>query len=201
MNFESKITALYPVFIYETAIVEKNVDIGDGTNAWYWAHVMSGATIGRNCVLRQNVFLGGSAILGNNVHVQNNVSIFNAVLLEDDVFCGASMVFTNVINLRSHAERRDEYRKTMVRKGVSIGANVTILCGNEIGEYAFIGAGSVITKPVSAFALVVGNPGKQIGWISKAGHRLSFDDNGVTICPETQEKYQLINNRINYVPE
>ncbi len=178
-------------FKHETAIVGNNTTIGEGTKVWHWVHVMPGAVIGKNCVLGQNVFVGGGAILGNNVRVQNNVSIYDAVRLEDDVFCGPSMVFTNVINPRSAIERKHEYLSTIVHKGASIGANATVVCGNEIGEYAFIGAGSVITKPVKAFALVVGNPGRQIGWVSKAGHRLDFEKNGVAYCSETNDKYIL----------
>jgi UDP-2-acetamido-3-amino-2,3-dideoxy-glucuronate N-acetyltransferase len=157
---------------------------------------MPQAQIGEGCILGQNVFVGNDVKLGNNVRVQNNVSIYDAVELEDDVFCGPSMVFTNVINPRSAIERKDEYLKTIVKKGASIGANATIVCGNNIGEYAFIGAGSVITKPVKDFALVVGNPGKQIGWVSKAGHRLKFDEKGMATCDETGEKYELSNEQV-----
>lgn len=184
------------VFIHETAIVESPELIGEGTRIWHWVHIMSGARIGSNCVLGQNVFVGSKAVLGNNVRVQNNVSIYDEVILEDDVFCGPSMVFTNVINPRSHLERKDQYNKTYVRKGASIGANATVICGNEIGEYAFIGAGAVVTKPVKAFALVVGNPGRQIGWISKNGQRLEFDQQGKATCPETGEEYRLEKDRV-----
>ena len=179
------------IFIHETAIVDQPVTIGAGTKIWHWVHVMSGAKIGEGCVLGQNVYVGGKAVLGNNVRVQNNVSIYDRVILADDVFCGPSMVFTNVINPRSSVERKDKYLETRVGKGASIGANATIICGNEIGEYAFIGAGSVVTKPVPAYALVVGNPAKQIGWMSKAGVRLEFDDEGMAFCPETGEQYTL----------
>ncbi len=179
------------IYIDKTAIVESPELIGAGTKIWHWVHVMKGAILGENCVLGQNVYVGSKAVLGNNVRVQNNVSIYDEVILEDDVFCGPSMVFTNVINPRSHVERKDEYLKTIVRKGASIGANATIVCGNEIGAYSFIGAGSVITKPVKAFALVVGNPAKQIGWVSKAGHRLEFNEDGKAFCPETNESYKL----------
>ncbi len=188
------------MFIHETAIIEEGAQIGFGTKIWHWVHVMGNAKIGTNCVLGQNVFVG-KAILGNNVRVQNNVSIYDEVILEDDVFCGPSMVFTNVINPRSHVARKDEYLKTVVRKGASIGANATIICGNEIGEYAFIGAGTVITKPVKAFALVVGNPGKQIGWVSKAGHRLIFNEKGIASCKETDEKYILKNDTVSLLKE
>ena len=179
------------VFIHETAIVDQPVTIGAGTKIWHWVHVMSGAQIGEGCVLGQNVYVGGKAVLGNNVRVQNNVSIYDRVILADDVFCGPSMVFTNVINPRSSVERKEEYLETRVGKGASIGANATIICGNEIGEYAFIGAGSVVTKPVPAYALVVGNPAKQMGWMSKAGVRLEFDEDGKAVCPETGERYTL----------
>ncbi len=185
-------------FSHPTAIIEKGARIGSGTKIWHWVHVMGNAKIGNNCVLGQNVFVG-KALLGNNVRIQNNVSIYDEVQLEDDVFCGPSMVFTNVINPRSHIQRKDEYKKTTVRKGASIGANVTIICGNEIGEYAFIGAGAVITKSVKAFSLVIGNPGRHIGWVSKAGHRLIFDENGSAICPETKEKYKLKENSVHPV--
>ncbi len=187
-------------FTHPTAIVEDGAQIGAESKIWHWVHVMGNAKIGTNCVLGQNVFVG-KAILGNNVRVQNNVSIYDEVVLEDDVFCGPSMVFTNVINPRSHVTRKDEYLKTIVRKGASIGANATIICGNEIGEYAFIGAGTVITKPVKAFALVVGNPGKQIGWVSKAGHRLTFNEEGIASCKETDQKYKLINDSVSILKE
>ena len=185
------IKAMNNVFIHETAIVDQPATIGSGTKIWHWVHVMSGAQIGEGCVLGQNVYVGGKAVLGNNVRVQNNVSIYDRVILADDVFCGPSMVFTNVINPRSSIERKDEYLETRVGKGASIGANATIICGNEIGEYAFIGAGSVVTKPVPAYALVVGNPAKQMGWMSKAGIQLTFDEDGKAVCPETGERYTL----------
>ncbi len=178
-------------FIHHTAIVESPELIGEGTKIWHWVHVMPGAKIGADCVLGQNVFVGSKAVLGDNVRVQNNVSIYDEVILEDDVFCGPSMVFTNVVNPRSHVERKDEYLRTVVHRGASIGANATIICGNEIGEYAFIGAGTVVTKPVKAYALVVGNPGKQIGWVSRNGQRLKFDEEGKAKCPETGEEYEL----------
>ncbi|GAB5409653.1 MAG: acyltransferase [Balneolaceae bacterium] len=185
-------------FIHPTAIIEDGAIIGEGTKVWHWVHVMANAQIGEKCVLGQNVFVG-RAILGNNVRVQNNVSIYDAVILEDDVFCGPSMVFTNVINPRSHVERKNEYKKTVVRKGASIGANATIICGNEIGKYAFIGAGSVITKPVLDYALMVGNPAKQIGWVSKAGNRLHFNASGTAICSDTKEMYLLKENQVSKV--
>ena len=188
-------------FIHPTAIVENIDNIGARSKIWHWVHVMPNAIIGERCVLGQNVYVGNDVELSNNVRVQNNVSIYDAVKLEDDVFCGPSMVFTNVINPRSAIERKDEYITTIVRKGASIGANATIICGNEIGIYAFIGAGTVITKPVKDFALVVGNPGKQIGWVSKAGHRLQFDHHGFGNCPETGERYCLVNDQVKCVKE
>ena len=191
--------SLNKVFIHETAIVDQSVDIGAGTKIWHWVHVMSGAKIGEGCVLGQNVYIGGKAVLGNNVRVQNNVSIYDRVILDDDVFCGPSMVFTNVINPRSSVERQDEYRETDVGKGASIGANATIICGNEIGEYAFIGAGSVVTKPVPAYALMVGNPAKQIGWMSRAGVRLEFDEEGMAMCEETGDFYEKKDKVVYFV--
>ncbi|MBK97367.1 MAG: N-acetyltransferase [Balneola sp.] len=187
------------IFIHKTAIVDQPADIGSATTIWHWVHVMSGAKIGEGCVLGQNVYVGGKAVLGNNVRVQNNVSIYDRVILADDVFCGPSMVFTNVINPRSSVDRKDEYIETYVGKGASIGANATIICGNNIGEYAFIGAGSVVTKPVPAYALMVGNPAKQIGWISRVGLRLEFDDEGVAICGETRERYKKTENITVYL--
>lgn len=184
-------------YIDKTAIVEDDSSIGEGTKVWHWVHVVNGAVIGKNCVLGQNVFIGGKAVLGDNVRVQNNVSIYDEVVLEDDVFCGPSMVFTNVINPRSHVNRKNEYQRTIVKKGASIGANATIVCGNDIGSYAFVGAGTVVTKPISDFALMVGNPAKQIGWVSKAGIRLDFNEEGIGICPETGESYELKNGNVN----
>ena len=187
------------VFIHPSAIVENPDNIGSGTKIWHWVHVMPNATIGKDCILGQNVFVGNDVVLGNNVRVQNNVSIYDAVRLEDDVFCGPSMVFTNVINPRSAIERKEEYLPTFVRIGASIGANATVICGNEIGKYAFIGAGSVVTKPVKDYALVVGNPAKQIGWVSKAGHRLKFGQLGIALCEETGEKYQLNGDKVSII--
>lgn len=186
-------------FSHDTAIIDENCSIGQGTKIWHFSHIMSNSTIGENCNIGQNVVISPKVILGNNVKVQNNVSIYTGVECEDDVFLGPSMVFTNVINPRSAVVRRDQYRKTLVRKGASIGANATIVCGHEIGEYAFIGAGAVVTKEVLPYALVVGNPAKQIGWMSEFGHRLKFDKNNIAICEESQEKYQLINGRVTKV--
>jgi len=186
-------------FIHKTAIIDYPVTIGANTKISHCVHVMDGAHIGEKCVLGQNVFIGSKAELGDNVRVQNNVSIYDRVILEDDVFCGPSMVFTNVINPRSTIERKDEYMVTHVKKGASIGANATIVCGNIIGEYAFVGAGSVVTKNIPAFALVVGVPAKQVGWVSKAGLRLSFDRDNIARCPETGEKYQLKKNELKVI--
>lgn len=186
-------------FAHPSAIIDHPVTIGKDTKIWHWVHVMEGAQIGQNCVLGQNVYVGGAAKLGNNVRVQNNVSIYDQVILQDDVFCGPSMVFTNVINPRSSVDRSNEYKKTLVKKGASIGANATIICGNTIGEYAFIGAGSVITNDIEPHALVVGVPGRQIGWVSKAGIQLKFDENNLAVCPETKEHYKLLNNKLKIV--
>ena len=186
-------------FVHPTALVEEPANIGAGTKVWHWVHVMPKAQIGERCVLGQNEFVGSKAVLGNNVRVQNNVSIYDEVILADDVFCGPSMVFTNVINPRSHVNRKDEYLRTQVGKGASIGANATIVCGNSIGEYAFIGAGTVITKDVPAYALMVGVPGQQIGWVSRAGYRLHFDEQGRANCPETNETYLLKDGIVSLV--
>ena len=179
------------IFIHETAIVDAGAKIGSGTKIWHFTHVMGTAEIGENCVLGQNVFVGNKVKIGNNIKIQNNVSLYEGVVCEDDVFLGPSMVFTNVFNPRSAVARKDEYRETIVRRGASIGANATIVCGYEIGEYAFIGAGAVVTKPVPAYAMVVGNPARQIGWMSKNGHKLDFDGKGIAFCAETKEKYIL----------
>ena len=178
-------------FAHESAIIDEGCRIGKGTRIWHFSHIMKGCVIGENCNLGQNVVISPDVILGRNVKVQNNVSIYTGVICEDDVFLGPSMVFTNVINPRSHILRRDQYQTTLVKHGASIGANATIVCGNEIGEFAFIGAGTVVTKDVPAYALIVGNPGRHIGWMSEYGHRLHFDVDGVAICPESLEKYQL----------
>ncbi|MBN8788894.1 MAG: N-acetyltransferase [Terrimonas sp.] len=178
-------------FAHPTAVIDENCTIGKGTRIWHFSHIMSHSTIGENCNIGQNVVVSPGVILGNNIKVQNNVSVYTGVICEDDVFLGPSMVFTNVFNPRSAVSRKEEYRKTIVRKGASIGANATIVCGYEIGEYAFIGAGAVITKPVPAYALMVGNPAKQTGWMSKNGHKLNFNNEGIAFCPETNEKYIL----------
>lgn len=183
-------------FAHETAVVDDGCTIGEGTKIWHFSHIMPNCTIGERCNIGQNVVVSPEVILGNNVKVQNNVSIYTGVVCEDDVFLGPSMVFTNVMNPRSAVNRRDQYSKTVVKKGASIGANATIVCGNDIGEFAFIGAGSVVTKEVPAYALVVGNPARQIGWMSAFGHRLTFDEQGYASCPESNEKYHLTDGKV-----
>lgn len=186
-------------FSHETAIIDANSSIGEGTKIWHFSHIMANCKIGNGCNIGQNVVISPEVELGNNVKVQNNVSIYTGVICEDDVFLGPSMVFTNVINPRSHVVRRGQYAKTIVRKGASIGANATIVCGHEIGEFAFIGAGAVVTKEVLPYALVVGNPARQIGWMSKFGHKLVFNENGMANCPESGEKYQLNENKLSII--
>lgn len=186
-------------FAHPSAIIDEGCQIGDGTKIWHFSHVMPGCVIGNNCNIGQNVVVSPKVTLGNNVRVQNNVSIYEGVICEDDVFLGPSMVFTNVINPRSAVSRKHEYMKTLVRKGASIGANATIVCGNEIGAFAFIGAGAVVTKPVPAYALVVGNPARQKGWMSEFGHRLEFDEHGMASCEESGQKYKLANNAVTKI--
>jgi UDP-2-acetamido-3-amino-2,3-dideoxy-glucuronate N-acetyltransferase len=186
-------------FAHPTAIVDEGCEIGEGVKIWHFSHIMPGCKIGEGCNIGQNVVVSPKVVLGKNVRVQNNVSIYEGVICEDDVFLGPSMVFTNVINPRSAVSRKHEYLQTLVRKGASIGANSTIVCGNEIGEYAFIGAGAVVTRPVPAYALVVGNPARQIGWMSEYGHRLNFDEKGFAKCEETGERYILQNNRVGKI--
>ena len=186
-------------FAHESSYVDEGCQIGEGTKIWHFSHIMSNCILGNHCNIGQNVVISPEVVLGNNVKVQNNVSIYTGVTCEDDVFLGPSMVFTNVINPRSAVNRRGQYAKTTVRKGVSIGANATIVCGNDIGAYAFIGAGTVVTKGVPAYALIVGNPGKQIGWMSEYGHRLKFDDEGIAMCDESGETYRLLNGKVNKV--
>ncbi|WP_320018820.1 acyltransferase [Labilibaculum manganireducens] len=178
-------------FAHESAVIDEDCRIGQGTKIWHFSHVMSGCTIGPNCNLGQNVLVAKGVILGENVKVQNNVSIYTGVICEDDVFLGPSMVFTNVINPRSAVIRKKDYKETIIRKGASIGANATIICGTEIGKYAFVGAGAVVTKSVKDYALVVGNPSKQIGWVSEYGHRLNFDKNGFATCWESGQEYLI----------
>ena len=186
-------------FAHETAVVDTGCEIGAGTKIWHFSHIMPNCIIGQNCNIGQNVVVSPEVILGNNVKIQNNVSLYTGVICEDDVFLGPSMVFTNVMNPRSAVNRKDQYAKTIVRKGASIGANATIVCGNDIGQFAFIGAGSVVTKEVPAYALVVGNPARQIGWMSAYGHRLTFDENGKATCPESGENYALIEGHVRLV--
>ncbi len=186
-------------YAHPTAIIDTPCKIGEGTKVWHFCHIMPNAEIGKECSLGQNVFVASKVVLGNNVKVQNNVSIYEGVICEDDVFLGPSMVFTNVINPRSSVSRKHEYKQTLVKKGTTIGANATIICGNTIGEYAFIGAGTVVTKDVSNYALVVGNPAKQIAWMSRHGERLNFDDNGIANCPDTNEQYQLVDGKVSII--
>ena len=184
-------------FAHPTAVIDNECIIGENTKIWHFSHIMQGCKIGEGCNIGQNVVVSPGVILGRNNKIQNNVSIYTGVITEDDVFLGPSMVFTNVINPRSSVNRKEEYLPTLVRKGATIGANSTIVCGNEIGKFAFIGAGAVVTKNVPAYALVVGNPAKQIGWMSEFGQRLRFDKEGIAICEESKEKYFLKNSEVN----
>ena len=183
-------------FAHETAVIDEGSKIGQGTKVWHFSHIMPGCVLGEGCNIGQNVVISPDVILGKNVKVQNNVSIYTGVECEDDVFLGPSMVFTNIINPRSAVVRKEQYSRTLVKKGASIGANSTIVCGNDIGEYAFIGAGAVVTKEVLPYALVVGNPAKQIGWVSEYGHRLEFDVNNKGKCSETGMEYELKNDKV-----
>ena len=185
-------------FVHPTAVIDEKVNIGDETKIWHFSHIMSNSKIGIGCNIGQNVVVSPGVNLGNNVKVQNNVSIYSGVTCENDVFLGPSMVFTNILNPRSAIIRRDSYVKTLVKKGASIGANATIICGNTIGDYALIGAGAVVTKSVKPYALLVGNPAKQIGWVSEFGHRLEFKD-GKAQCPESLENYQLIDDKVKII--
>ena len=182
-------------FLHPSSLVDEHCTIGDGSKIWHFSHIMSGATIGNNCNLGQNVVIGNHVVLGNNVRIQNNVSVYEGVICEDDVFLGPSVVLTNVINPRSAISRKDQYRTTLIKKGATIGANATIICGVEIGEYAFIGAGAVVTKSVLPYALMIGNPAKQSGWMSEYGHKLHFTNNRA-VCPESQQEYILQENRL-----
>lgn len=184
---------------HETAVIDEGCQIGDGTSIWHFSHIMPKCVIGNNCNIGQNVVISPEVILGNNVKVQNNVSIYTGVICEDDVFLGPSCVFTNVTNPRSAVNRRGQYARTTVKRGASIGANATIVCGHDIGEFAFIGAGAVVTKNVPAYALLVGNPAKQLGWMSEFGHRLNFDDNGLATCPESGQQYRLADGKVERV--
>jgi UDP-2-acetamido-3-amino-2,3-dideoxy-glucuronate N-acetyltransferase len=178
-------------FAHETAVIDEGCKIGKGTKIWHFSHIMTGSEIGEKCNIGQNVVISPGVKLGRNVKVQNNVSIYTGVICEDDVFLGPSMVFTNIVNPRSAVIRKDSYVSTVVEKGASIGANSTIICGNRIGSYSFIGAGAVVTKDVKSFALVIGNPARQTGWMSEYGHKLKFDDKGFAVCPESGEKYRI----------
>ena len=182
-------------YVHPSSIIDDNCQIGEGTKIWHFSHVMSGAVIGNNCNLGQNVVVSPKVVLGNNVRVQNNVSIYEGVICEDDVFLGPSMVLTNVINPRSAVSRKNEFKTTLIKRGASIGANATIVCGNTIHEFAFIGAGAVVTKDVRAYALIVGNPGRQTGWMSEFGHKLNFNENNIAVCPESAQEY-LLENKI-----
>ncbi len=186
-------------FVHPTSIIDDNCSIGDGCKIWHFSHIMSNSVLGKNCNIGQNVVVSPGVILGNNVKVQNNVSIYTGVICEDDVFLGPSMVFTNISNPRSAIVRRDKYEQTLVKKGASIGANATIVCGNTIGEYALIGAGTVVTKDVLPYALVIGNPGKQAGWVSEYGHRLIFNEKGLAECPESGEKYLMKEGKVTKI--
>jgi UDP-2-acetamido-3-amino-2,3-dideoxy-glucuronate N-acetyltransferase len=181
------------IFIHPTAVIDEGAQIGNGTCIWHFCHLMPACIVGERCNIGQNVFIDNNTVIGNSVKIQNNVSVYNGVVIEDDVFLGPSMVFTNVINPRSFIERKSEFRKTIVRKGASIGANATILCGIEIGEYAMVGAGTVVTKDVLAYSLIAGNPGRQTGWISEAGIKLDFNSNGLAVCTLTGKIYHLKN--------
>ena len=186
-------------FAHETAVIDEGARIGRGTKIWHFSHIMGGSSIGENCNLGQNVLVSPEVTLGKNVKVQNNVSIYTGVICEDDVFLGPSMVFTNVVNPRSAVQRRDQYMETLVGKGATIGANATIICGNNIGKFAFIGAGAVVTREVKAYALVTGNPARQTGWMSEYGQKLEFDESGRAVCPESREEYILENEQVRKI--
>lgn len=186
----------FEFFAHETAVIDDGSMIGKGTKIWHFSHIMPGCVIGENCNIGQNVVVSPQVVIGNNVKVQNNVSIYTGVICEENVFLGPSMVFTNVINPRSSVNRKSEYLKTLVKYGTSIGANATIVCGITLGRFSFIGAGAVVTKDVDDYALVVGNPGRRVGWMSEFGHRLHFDEQNTAVCPESGEKYKLISNKV-----
>jgi UDP-2-acetamido-3-amino-2,3-dideoxy-glucuronate N-acetyltransferase len=186
-------------YAHPSAVIDENSEIGEGTKIWHFSHIMSGCKIGKKCNIGQNVVVAPDVVLGNNVKVQNNVSIYTGVICEDDVFLGPSVVFTNVINPRSAVVRKDKYLKTLVRKGASVGANATVICGNEIGQFAMVGAGAVITKDVAAYGLVYGNPARQKGWVSEYGHKLNFDSEGSAMCPESGTMYRFSNNSVTKI--
>lgn len=183
-------------FVHPSAVIDEGAKIGAGTKVWHFCHLMPGCRVGNNCILGQNVFIGNNTVIGNRVKIQNNVSVYDGVEIEDDVFIGPSVVFTNVVNPRSFIERKEEFKKTILKQGATIGANATILCGIEIGSYSMLGAGAVATKSVADYALVTGNPARQTGWVSKSGQKLRFDDAGIAACPLTGETYKLAGNRI-----
>jgi UDP-2-acetamido-3-amino-2,3-dideoxy-glucuronate N-acetyltransferase len=184
------------IYIHPSSVIDEGAKIGTGTRVWHFSHLMPGSIVGENCIIGQNVFIDRNVFVGNGVKIQNNVSVYNGVTIENDVFLGPSVVFTNVINPRSFIERKNEFKTTLVKQGATIGANATILCGIEIGNYAFIGAGSVVVKNVPDFALIVGNPAKQTGWVNKNGNKLEFDNSGIAICPDTGLKYKLTNHLV-----
>jgi UDP-2-acetamido-3-amino-2,3-dideoxy-glucuronate N-acetyltransferase len=195
-----------PAQIHPTAIVDEGAKLGEGTRVWHWVHVSGGARIGARCALGQGVFVGNDVVIGDNVRIQNNVSVYDAVTLEDDVFCGPSMVFTNVYNPRSAVPRKDEYRRTLVKRGATLGANCTVVCGHTIGEYAFVGAGAVVNRDVAAYALMVGVPARRVGWMSRHGERLALParaegDALVAECPATGERYRLHGDTLERLPE
>jgi UDP-2-acetamido-3-amino-2,3-dideoxy-glucuronate N-acetyltransferase len=186
-------------FAHDTAVIDEGSRVGAGTKIWHFSHLMTGCVVGTNCNIGQNVVISPQVVLGNNVKVQNNVSVYTGVSCEDDVFLGPSCVFTNVVNPRSAVNRREQYVETRVGKGATIGANATIICGNPIGKFAFVGAGAVVTKPVPDYALVTGNPARQTGWVSEYGHRLHFDTEGIAVCPESGQEYKLENHSVTRI--
>lgn len=186
-------------FAHSTAVIDEGAIIGEGSQIWHFSHLMKGCTLGKNCTVGQNVFIASTVVLGNNVKVQNNVSLYDGVICQDDVFLGPSCVFTNVINPRSAVSRKKEFKPTLVKKGATIGANATIICGITINEYAFIGAGAVVTKNVPAYALITGNPARQTGWMSSYGNKLNFTEEGIAICPSSGEQYRLHNNTVEKI--
>ncbi len=188
-------------FAHETAVIDEGCKIGEETKIWHFSHIMKDCVIGKNCNIGQNVVISPEVILGNNVKVQNNVSVYTGVIIEDDVFLGPSMVFTNIVNPRSNVVRKGKYARTLVKRGASIGANATIICGISIGDFAFIGAGAVVTKSVQAYALVVGNPARQTGWMSEYGHKLKFNEEGIAKCPESGELYKFEGNKVSKIKD
>jgi len=188
-------------FAHETAVIDTGCQIGEGTKIWHFTHIMPNCSIGNNCSIGQNVVISPEVKIGNGVKIQNNVSVYTGVICEDDVFLGPSAVFTNVINPRSAIARRNEFKTTLVQKGATIGANATIVCGITIGKYAFVGAGAVVTKNIPDYALVIGNPARQSGWMSECGHKLRFNAEGIAICPESQEKYELTNGKVSKITQ